>query len=167
MLVEVIESKLNKKEAIKYILSKTPLMSRVAQFNTFAKDVHIEYVEFKVLSYEVISKGKNSRFFRHEKKKKHITMIVNTYNGYSQSVEKLPETCKRYVSKGCIKRSKIKEDDIIEEVKSQIMYYLRENLDLENLDNINIENISIKEIKSIYKPYWVADFNGKSIFIDG
>lgn len=166
MLVEVIEVKVKKNEAMKYILSKTPYMSRVAQFNKVAKDVHIEYVEFKVLSYEVVSKEKQKKMFRYEKKKKNITMLVNTYSGYSQSVDEIPSTSKRYVSKSCIKKSKIKEENIILEVKNQIVYFLANSYKDEKLDKLSISDINIREIKSIYKPYWVADFNGKYIFID-
>lgn len=166
MRVEVIESKVNKKEAKKHILSKMPLMSRVAQFNSVATDVHLEYIEFKVLSYEVITKEKRNKMFRQNTKSNKITMLVNTYNGYSQSIDNVPNTSKRYISKSCIKRSKIKEDDMIEGVKAQIIFFLKDKYQKENLDKISFQNIYIKEIKSIYKPYWVADFKGKNILID-
>lgn len=166
MLVEVIEVKTKKKDAMKYILSKTPLMSRVAQFNKVAENVHIEYVEFKILSYEIISKEKKNKFFRYNKKKRKITMLVNTYNGYTQSIEIAPITSKRYVSKSCIKRSKVKEDDLIIEVKNQIVNFLTDSYKNLNVDKLSIHDIKITEIKSIYKPYWVADYNGKSILID-
>lgn len=166
MLVEAIASKITKKEAMKYILSKTPLMSKVAQFNKSAKDIHLEYIEFKILSYEVIIKEKQSVFFRYEKKKYNITMLVNTYNGYSESIEIIPNTSKKYIAKSFIKKSKVREEDIIEGVKTQIIYFLGENLKPEKIENLNIEDISVKEIRSIYKPYWVADFNGKTILMD-
>lgn len=166
MRVEVMESKVNKKDAKKHILSKMPLMSRVAQFNSVATDVHLEYIEFKVLSYEVITKEKRNKMFRQNTKSNKITMLVNTYNGYSQSIDNVPNTSKRYISKSCIKRAKIKEEDMIEGVKTQIIYFLKDKYQKESLDKISFQNINIKEIKSIYKPYWVADFKGKNILID-
>lgn len=166
MRVEVMESKVNKKDAKKHILSKMPLMSRVAQFNSVATDVHLEYIEFKVLSYEVITKEKRNKMFRQNTKRNKITMLVNTYNGYSQSIDNVPNTSKRYISKSCIKRAKIKEEDMIEGVKTQIIYFLKDKYQKESLDKISFQNINIKEIKSIYKPYWVADFKGKNILID-
>lgn len=166
MLVEVMEAKRDKKEAIKYIYSKTPLMSRVTQFNKFANNVHIEYVEFKLLSYEIVNKVKLNKLLKHEKNKKNIIMLVNTYNGYSQSIELIPPTYQKYISKSCIKQSKIKEDDIINEVKNHIMCYLEGNNNLKNIDKLSLDGINIKEVKSIYKPYWVAEFNGKYVFVD-
>ena len=35
----------------------------------------------------------------------------------------------------------------------------------DSMDKINIR-INIVDIKSIYKPYWIADFRGRNIFID-
>lgn len=166
MLVEVMEIKTKKKDAVKYFLNKMPLMSRVAQFNTVAKDVHIEYIEFKILSYEITSKEKKNMFFRYNKKKKNITMLVNTYNGYTQSIENYPVTLKRYVSKSCIKKSKIEEEKIVFEVKNQILNHLSQSYKNINMDKIALHDISITDIKSIYKPYWVADYNGKSILVD-
>lgn len=166
MFVEAIEAKLNKKEAMKYILKKTPLVSKVVQFNNFAKDVHIEYIEFKILSYEITTKGKVNGFFRHEKKKKNITILVNTYSGYSQSIENIPDTYKKYIAKSCIKTSRVNEDDIIENCKNQIISYLEHNSNYYEGDRLNIQDINIQDIKSIFKPYWVADFNGKAVFID-
>lgn len=166
MFVEVVGMKLKKKEAIKYILNKMPLMSKVAQFNSVVDDMHLEYVEFKILNYEVTSKTKGKKLFRNSTKKYSVTMLVNTYDGYSESVDKPPITEKRYVAKGCIKKSRIKEDDIIEGVKEQIMNFLKEKHKSDSLDKVNIQDINIREIKSIYKPYWVANFKGRNIFID-
>lgn len=163
MLVDLIEIKINKKDAMKYMLRKTPLMSKVEQFNSKARNIHIEYIEFKVLSYEIISKFKGNKLFRHETKKHNITMLVNTYNGYSESIDTIPDTVKRYIAKSCIKKSKVQEDYIIEGVKTQIIYFLGQNLKSEKL---GIQNINAIQIKSIYKPYWVADFNGKNIYVD-
>lgn len=166
MKIEAIAARINKKEATKYILSKIPLVSKVAQFNNAIGDVRLEYVEFKVLKYEIVSKKKSNNFFKRETKKHLITMLVNTQNGHSESIEKIPSTSKRYVTKSCIKRTKIKEDDIINGVKDEIVYFLREKSKSDDLDRMSIQNIKITEIKSIYKPYWVADFRGRSILVE-
>lgn len=166
MKIEAIAARINKKEATKYILSKIPLVSKVAQFNNAIGNVRLEYVEFKVLKYEIVSKKKSNSFFKRETKKHLITMLVNTQNGHSESIEKIPSTSKRYVTKSCIKRTKIKDDDIINGVKDEIVYFLREKSKSDDLDRMSIQDIKITEIKSIYKPYWVADFRGRSILVE-
>ena len=45
-------------------------------------------------------------------KKEMITMLINTYNGHSESIDKIPNTSKKYVSKSCIRENKINEDDL-------------------------------------------------------
>lgn len=166
MRIEAIEIRKSKKEALKYILSKMPLMSKVSQFNTVISDIHIEYIEFKILNYEVISKEKTNKMFRHEIKKHYITMLVNTYNGYSESIDTIPNTTKRYVTKSHIKKGKIGEDYIIEGVKNEIIYFLAKKSKNNLVDMVNLQNINIKEVKSIYKPYWVANFRGRNILLD-
>lgn len=162
MKIDVITTKINKEDAKRYILRKVPLVSKVAQFNSIIGDIHIEYIEFKVLKYEIVSKNKSSNFFRKELKKDSITMIVNTQNGHSESINKIPLTSKRYVSKTRIKNTRINNDDIITCVKNEIISFLK------NYDNTNtaIQDINITEVKSIYKPYWVADFRGRNIYIE-
>ena len=61
MRVEVIDMEQTKNEAKKYILKKIPLVSKVFQFNSVIGDIKLEYIEFKVLIYEVISKKKNNK----------------------------------------------------------------------------------------------------------
>ena len=165
MRIEVIDIKQTKKEAKRYILNKLPLVSKVFQFNSVIGDIKLEYIEFKVLKYEVISKKKNIKIFKNETKKEGITMLVNTYNGHSESIDKVPNTSKRYVSKSCIRKNKINEDDLINAVKREIISHLTDKLRYDIIDKVNIQ-INIVEIKSIYKPYWVADFRGRNIFID-
>lgn len=166
MRVEVIASKKNQKEAKKYILSKLPLVSKVAQFNSIIGDMHLEYIEFKVLKYEIISKKKSNKIFRREISKHSITMLVNTFNGHSESIESLPQTFKRYVAKSCIKKAKVNEDEIISFVKDEIISFLKDKSKNDAFDKINIQEIKTIEIRSIYKPYWVADFRGRSILIE-
>lgn len=165
MRVEVINIEQTKNEAKKYMLNKIPLVSKVFQFNSVIRDIKLEYIEFKVLRYEVISKKKNNRIFRNEAKKETITMLVNTYNGHSESIDKMPNTLNKYISKSCIRESKINEDDLVNVVKKEIITRLTDRLRYDSIDRVNIQ-INIVDIKSIYKPYWVADFRGRNIFID-
>lgn len=165
MRVEVIDMEQTKNEAKKYILKKIPLVSKVFQFNSVIGDIKLEYIEFKVLIYEVISKKKNNKIFRNETKKETITMLVNTYNGHSESIDKIPNTLNKYISKSCIRESKINEDDLVNVVKKEIITRLTDRLRYDSIDKVSIQ-INIVDIKSIYKPYWIADFRGRNIFID-
>lgn len=166
MRIEAIATKINKKDATKYIISKIPLVSKVAPFNNPIGNVHLEYIEFKVLKYEIISKKKSKKLFRKETNKYVITMLVNTHNGHSESVDKIPLTSRKYVTKSCIKRAKVNEDDLIRGVKDEILYFLNEKSTRDDFERMSIQNIIATEIKSIYKPYWVADFRGRSILIE-
>ncbi|MGL5694363.1 MAG: hypothetical protein ACRCXA_09810 [Peptostreptococcaceae bacterium] len=166
MLVDSIKINVKKQEAVKQIFTKTPLISRVIQFNNKARDVHLEYVEFKILKYEVISKKNSLNLFRGNSKKSNVTMIVNTYSGYTESIDNQPMTVKRYVPKSCIKKSKVNEDEIIHVVKNQILTFIEKKHKNDSINNLNIQNIKLVEVKSIYKPYWVADYNGKNILVD-
>ena len=94
-----------------------------------------------------------------------ITMLINTYNGHSESIDKIPNTSKKYVSKSCIRENKINEDDLVNVVKKEIIARLTDKLKSGTIDKINIQ-INIVDIKSIYKPYWVVDFRGRNVFID-
>ena len=165
MRVEVINIEQTKNEAKKYILNKIPLVSKVFQFNNVIGDIKLEYIEFKVLRYEFVSKKKNNKIFRNETKKETITMLVNTYNGHSESIDKMPNTLNKYISKSCIRESKINENDLVNVVKREIISRLTDRFRYDSMNKINIQ-INIVDIKSIYKPYWVADFRGRNIFID-
>ena len=93
MRVEVIDMEQTKKDAKKCILKKIPLVSRVFQFNNVISDIKLEYIEFKVLIYEiiklVIKKAKKTTFAdKHQQKRiktihglvlniiKYITIII-------------------------------------------------------------------------------------------
>lgn len=165
MRVEVMDIEKKRNEAKKYISHKLPLVSKVSQFNRIIGDIKLEYIEFKVLKYEVIIKNKSKNLLRSGTKKEMITMLVNTCNGHSESVDKIPNTSKKYVSKSCIRKNIIDDDDLVDVVKKQIISYLTNKLKYDNLNKINIE-INMVDIKSIYKPYWVGDFRGRNIFID-
>ena len=68
MLVDSIEIKIKKDDAMKLILRRTPLISKIDQFNRKIENIHLEYVEYKVLRFEIISKKKNKNNFRCNKK---------------------------------------------------------------------------------------------------
>ena len=165
MRVEVMDIEKTRNEAKKYISHKLPLVSKVSQFNRIIGDIKLEYIEFKVLKYEVIIKNKSKNLLRSGTKKEIITMLVNTCNGHSESVDNIPNTSKKYVSKSCIRKNIIDDNDLVDVVKKQIISYLTNKLKYDSLNKINIE-INILDIKSIYKPYWVGDFRGRNIFID-
>ena len=165
MRIEVMDIEKTRNEAKKYISHKLPLVSKVSQFNRIIGDIKLEYIEFKVLKYEVIIKNKSKNLLRSGTKKEIITMLVNTCNGHSESVDKIPNTSKKYVSKSCIRKNIIDDNDLVDVVKKQIISYLTNKLKYDNLNKINIE-INMVDIKSIYKPYWVGDFRGRNIFID-
>ena len=165
MRIEVMDIEKTRNEAKKYISHKLPLVSKVSQFNRIIGDIKLEYIEFKVLKYEVIIKNKSKNLLRSGTKKEIITMLVNTCNGHSESVDNIPNTSKKYVSKSCIRKNIIDDNDLVDVVKKQIISYLTNKLKYDNLNKINIE-INMVDIKSIYKPYWVGDFRGRNIFID-
>ena len=161
MRVEIIDIEQTKSEAKKCILNKVPLVSKVFQFNDIVSDIKLEYIEFKVLKYEVVSSKKNYRAIKNNQESKIITILVNTYNGRSKSIDKMPNTINKYISKSCIKESKIDENDMINVVKQEIINNISTKLKQEY-----ISEIKIVDIKSVYKPYWIADFRGRDIFID-
>ena len=166
MLVDSLEIQIRKKDAMKYLFRKTPLISKIDQFNRKIENIHLEYVEYKILKYDVITKRKNKNNFRIEDGKYSITMIVNTYNGHSASIDSVPQTVKRYIAKSCIKKSNVKEDYLIDKVKDEILNYFDMKVKHRYVDNHIIKNIIISEIRSIYKPYWIGNYNGKEVFVD-
>ncbi|UEL48122.1 hypothetical protein [Terrisporobacter hibernicus] len=166
MLADSIEIKVRKKDAMKHIFRKTPLISKIDQFNRKVDNIHLEYVEYKILKYEIISRRKNKNNFRNEDINDNITMMVNTYNGHSKSVESVPQTVKRYIARSCIKKSNIKEDYIVEKVKNEILNYFDSKIKKNSIDKHIIKNIRLLEVRSIYKPYWIGDYNGKEVFVD-
>ena len=93
-------------------------------------------------------------------------MIVNTYNGHSQSVDKTPKTIKRYIARSCIKKSNIENNYIIEKVKNEIINYFDYKIINASMESRIIKNIKLLEISSIYKPYWIGNYKGKEIFVD-
>ena len=165
MLVNSIEIKVRKKDAMKYIFRKTPLISKIDQFNRKVENIHLEYVEYKILKYEVVNKRKNKNNFRNDDDRYNIIMMVNTYNGHSKSIDCVPQTVKRYIARSCIKKSNIKEEYIIEKVKNEILNYFNGKIKNNSIDKHIIKNIRLLEVSSIYKPYWIGNYNGKEVFV--
>lgn len=166
MLVDSLEIRVRKKDAMKHLFRKTPLISKIDQFNRKVENIHLEYVEYKILKYEIITRRKNKNNFRSDDVKHNIIMLVNTYNGHSASIECLPQTVKRYIAKSCIKKSNIKEDYLIDKVKNEILNHFDMKIKYKSIDKYIIKNINLSEISSIYKPYWIGYYNGKEVFVD-
>ena len=73
MLVNLIEVKISEKEALKSLLKKVPLLSKVIQFNNSIKDLKLKYVEYKILKYK-INKIENDIL-----KSEYRIILLNTY----------------------------------------------------------------------------------------
>lgn len=166
MLVDSLEIKVKKQDAMKYIFRKTPLVSKIDQFNRKVENIHLEYVEYKILIYEIVSRRKNKNNFRSDDIKHRIIMMINTYNGHSKSIDCVPQTVKRYIARSSIKRSNLNEDYIIEKVKNEILNHFDSKIKNHSMDKHIIKNISLLEVSSIYKPYWIGNYNGKEVFVD-
>ena len=166
MLIESIEIKKNKRDIEKYMAKKTPLMSRVTQFNKFSNVIELRYVEMKILDYEIISKVKNGISFKNKKDKNNIMMMVNTYDGKVESIESIPKTIKKYIVKSNINKSYINEEILINSVKNQLIVYLTKTKNINEISKMEISKINIINTKSIYKPYWIINFNGKTVLIE-
>lgn len=164
MLIDAIDIKVEKKDIKRMLSDKTPLMSKVIQLNTRIQGTTLQYVEYKIITYDITLKTKGKNFFKSDIHENTITMLVNTYNGFSESIEVIPNTNRINVAKKYIRTSCIEEKFILESVKNEILKFLTNRI--EEINKINIQNIKVKEIKSIYKPYWVGFYNEKSIFIE-
>ncbi len=89
--------------------------------------------------------------------------MVNTHTGVSKSIINEPDTSRINVSKKCIKRSNVDEAGMLEIIKGEIIKLIKNN----NINNkCQIHDIKLIDIKSIYKPYWVGIYNGKSILLE-
>ena len=165
MKIEVMDNKKTKSEAIKYISKKLPLASKVVQFNSVIENMHIEYIEFKILRYEVLVKKKNI-YGVSELKKEIINIIVNTSNGRSKSVKEIPKTTQKYVTKSYMRANNIDNEKLTSQVTKEVINYLTKKKLLSTSLLINNTNIELVEMKSIYKACWIADFRGRNVIID-
>ena len=84
MLVNLIEIKTTEKEALKKILSKIPLLSKVTQFNKGINDIDLKYIEYKILKYKI--GNYENEFLR----KNYRIVLLNTYTGAIKFVDELP-----------------------------------------------------------------------------
>lgn len=164
MLIDATDIKLDKNYIKKMLSDKTPLMSKVIQLNTRIKGTNLNYIEYKVLTYDVIIKIKGKNIFKSDINKSTITILVNTYTGFSESIEVIPATSRINVAKKYIKSSSIEEKYMLESVKDEILKFLTNRVD--TLKRVNINHIKLREIKSIYKPYWVGYYNDKFILVE-
>ena len=151
MLVDSIEIKVSKKDALKNMIEKIPLISKIVQFNKTIKDVNLRYIEYEVLKYKV--NRRDGELLRGDYK----IFIVNTYTGYTNMVDKIPETVKRYISKDCVEQNKINDFILKNNVRCEIEKYYRK---------FEEEDIYLVDKFSIYKPYWTCKYNGKNIFLE-
>lgn len=164
MLIDAIDIKLERNDIKKMLSDKTPLMSKVIQLNTRIKGTNLQYIEYKVITYDVNIRTKEKSIFRSEISKNTITMLVNTYTGFSESIEIIPATNRINVAKKYIRNSLVEEKYMLEIVKDEILKFLTKKV--EKLNKVIIQDIKVRDIRSIYKPYWVGYYNDKAIFIE-
>mgnify|MGYP003532907554 CR=1 FL=1 len=53
MLIDAIDIKRERNDIKKMLSDKTPLMSKVIQLNTRIKGTNLQYIEYKVITYDV------------------------------------------------------------------------------------------------------------------
>ena len=118
MLVNLIEIKTTEKEALKKILSKIPLLSKVTQFNKGINDIDLKYIEYKILKYKI--GNYENEFLR----KNYRIVLLNTYTGAIKFVDEMPTTVKKYIARDCVQKSKINEY-IDCEIENKVVGFLR------------------------------------------
>ena len=96
MLVDSVEIKISEKEALKSLVEKIPLLSKVIQFNKKINDINLRYIEYKILKYKV-DKIENGFL-----KSDYRIIILNTYTGHTKLVDEVPATVKRYIASSCV-----------------------------------------------------------------
>ncbi len=164
MQIDVIGVKKNKDEVLEYVSNKLPLISKVSQFNTRIEDIYNKYVEYKILKYEISIRKKSDKHFRYKLRKENINILVNTYTGKSESISERLYTDKIYVSKKYIKSSTMDEEKLAILVKDELYKIFSASNHYMKKDYV--QSIKLVELKSIYKPIWVANFKGREIIIE-
>jgi hypothetical protein len=161
MEVDALEVKMDKKQAMKIINNKIPLMSKVVQLNKRIKNIKLQYIEYKVITYEIIHKLnlKERIFNKSNTKVDNITMLINTSTGYSFNINNIPNTVKINIEKTNLRESSIDESQIINSIKDELIKNLHKKIDC-------VQNINLVDIKSIYIPFWVGFYDDKNIFIE-
>lgn len=151
MLVDLVEIKINKKEALKNLFGKIPLLSKVIQFNKRIGDINLRYIEYKILRYRV------NRIENGFLKSDYRIVALNTYTGHTKLVDEVPATVKRYIARSCVQKPKISDRILKNDIEYEIEKYYRK---------YESENIVLSDVFSIYKPYWTCNYNGKNIFLE-
>lgn len=163
MLVDAIEVKVKKSDVKKIERDKVPLMSKVVQLNPRIKNSTLQYIEYKIITYNIILKVKGKSIFKQDISNNEIIMMVNTHTGFSESVTKLPTTSRINISKKYIKVASIDEESMLESMKNEILKLIQKKL-IKNKGQI--QDIKVTDVKSIYKPYWIGTYNGKSVVLE-
>ncbi|MFI3209554.1 MAG: hypothetical protein R3Y64_00645 [Peptostreptococcaceae bacterium] len=158
MKIEVVEVLENKNEIKNYISHKLPLFSKVSQFNEDIDSLYVEYVEQKLLSYEVFVKKEGGSLFRKNIQKENLSILVNPRNGLSQSIE-ITNPKKLFVTKDNIIKSEIDEEKLVSSVDKELNSFFRRK------DN-NIDKINLVNVRSIYKPVWIFKYRKRKIILD-
>ncbi len=151
MLVDSVEIKISEKEALKSLVEKIPLLSKVIQFNKKINGINLRYIEYKILKYKV-DKIENGFL-----KSDYRIIILNTYTGHTKLVDEVPATVKRYIASSCVEKSKIDDYFFKNNIRNEIERRYRK---------YESENIVLSDVFSIYKPYWSCSYNGKNIFLE-
>jgi len=166
MRIDIMKNKKQKKYVTNYIQKKLPLFSRVEQFNSKYDEIYIEYIEQKILTYEILIRKEENKLFRKNLESEIISILVNTQDLKSQSIDENIETLKVFVPKESIRKNNIDEEKLIEIVKKELVKFFKENKKYKNIKENNIANIKIIEIKSIYKPIWIFKYKNRSVILD-
>ena len=119
MLANLIEIKTTEKEALKKILSKIPLLSKVTQFNKGINDIDLKYIEYKILKYKI---GNYENEFL---KKNYRIVLLNTYTGAIKFVDDMPTTVKKYIARDCVQKSKINEYILKNKLNQNLAYIVQ------------------------------------------
>ena len=161
MIVEALEAKIDKKQAMKIINNKIPLMSKVVQLNKRIKNIKLQYIEYKVITYEIVHKLnlKERIFNKSNTKIDNITMLINTSTGYTFNINNIPNTVKINIDQINLRESDIDESKIINSIKDELMKDVHQKVSC-------IQDVKLVDIKSIYRPFWVGFYDDKSIFIE-
>jgi hypothetical protein len=161
MIVEALEVKKDKKQAMKIINNKIPLMSKVVQLNKRIKNIKLQYIEHKVITYAIVHKLnlKERIFNKSNTKIDNITMLINTSTGYTFNINNIPNTVKINIEQINLRESNIDESEIINSIKDELMKDLHKKANY-------IPDIKLIDIKSIYRPFWVGFYDDKNIFIE-
>ncbi|KKY02762.1 hypothetical protein VN21_01410 [Paraclostridium benzoelyticum] len=163
MIIDAIEVKVKKNDVKKFERDNIPLMSKVIQLNPRIRNTTLKYIEHKVITYDIVIKIKGKSIFKQEINRSKIIMLVNTHTGFSKSITKAPDTYKVNISKNNIKKSEMDEVHMLENIKNEMIKVIKNNV---INSKCHIHDIKVLDIKSIYKPYWVGTYNGKSVLLE-